>query len=150
MNAHTLYTFLYVAGGFLVKAWGAIGPLVGVLIGAWLGQSWQKKRWLLESKQTEYRELISKLSENVHCILKNWPASGITGRELQEARDAKLAGERLIEDRIFIHKQMRAENALAQWNRLAEEKEFSKVLRCWTDLHAALMKTARKDLRLKD
>jgi ElaB/YqjD/DUF883 family membrane-anchored ribosome-binding protein len=149
MNEQTLYAMLHVAGGFLVRAWIAIGPLVGVLIGARLNQSWQRKRWLLESKQTEYRELISRLSESVHCIVKNW--AGITGQQREEARNAVMAGMSVIEDRILIHKQIVAQNVAARWQLvIAEEKDIEKVRVRWNDLHSALIKIAQEDLGLED
>jgi hypothetical protein len=139
-----IHTILHVVGLF----WIAIGPLVGVVIGALLTRSWETKRWLLESKQAEYRELISGLSESVHRILKNW--GGITGREQQELDDAKMAGEKVIEDRIFIDDQMLAAGVSDKWSELIFEKELTKVLIKWTVLHAGLIKIARKDLGLED
>ncbi len=46
-----------IIGSLLGKTWGVVGPLVGVVIGAWLARSWQRKHWLLESKKAEFREL---------------------------------------------------------------------------------------------
>jgi hypothetical protein len=59
----------------IVAARPAIGPLAGVVIGAWLSRSWQKKQWALDSKKTEYRELISTLSQSVQCLAENLPSA---------------------------------------------------------------------------
>jgi hypothetical protein len=60
-----------------VLAWlpliGALSGLLGVTLGAYLTRSWQRKQWLLDNKKTEYRELLSVLSQAAHCILNNSP-----------------------------------------------------------------------------
>jgi hypothetical protein len=65
MNAQTLET----TGSLLGKTWGVVGPLVGVVIGVWLARSWQHKRWLLESKKAEYRELRHEDWEKLRDVL---------------------------------------------------------------------------------
>lgn len=90
---------------FFVRAWSAIGPLVGVLIGAWLARSWQQKQWLLDSKKAEYRELISTLSRGCHLIMKNLPVGrfgAMSGEQEKEARDAWVAGLQVIQDRSSL------------------------------------------------
>jgi membrane protein YqaA with SNARE-associated domain len=47
---------------------GAIGSLVGVVIGHLLTRSWQHKQWLLDNKKQEYRELLSNLFEDGSCL----------------------------------------------------------------------------------
>jgi hypothetical protein len=60
-----------------VLAWlpliGALSGLLGVILGAFLTRSWQRKQWLLDNKKAEYRELISILSQAAHYILNNSP-----------------------------------------------------------------------------
>lgn len=145
---------------FLVKAWSIIGPLVGLLIGAWLSRSWQRKQWVLEGKKAEYRELISTLSQSYHCILKNWPAliapfgevicTLTDGAQQRETLEAEVAGQRVIEDRIFIDKAMRAENVREQWALLAAEKDLMRIYNYWTSLHDVLVKMAHRDLGIKN
>ena len=65
MNAHTLETI----GSLLGKTWGVVGPLLGVVIGAWLARSWQRKHWLLESKKAKYRKLRREDWEKLRDVL---------------------------------------------------------------------------------
>lgn len=41
--------------------WAAVGPLVGVIIGAWLAALWQRKQWKLNSKRAEYQAALEAL-----------------------------------------------------------------------------------------
>jgi hypothetical protein len=65
MNAQTLETI----GSFLGKTWGVVGPLVGVVIGAGLARSWQRKQWVPQSKKAEYRELCREDWEKLRDVL---------------------------------------------------------------------------------
>lgn len=143
---------------FLGRAWSVIGPLVGVLIGAWLARSWQRKQWVLDGKKAEYRELLSILSESYHCMAKYWndftPMVGGIGHPFTERRERSLAagtaGHRVIEDRVFIDKQMREADILQKWSILesARDNKFQLGVR-WSELHDLLVKMAHRDLGIK-
>ena len=47
----------------MVSAWSILGPLVGVMLGAWLATRNQRRHWLLDNKRAEYRKLLTTLSE---------------------------------------------------------------------------------------
>ena len=148
----TAHTTLLTLGGFLARAWSAIGPLIGVLIGSWLTRSWQRKQWVLDSKKTEYRELISTLSHSYHTIAKNAHLGGMifSVEQLTDRSEASEAGKRVIEDRLFIVEEMRKENIRELWARLAAENEDEKRLAAyWNDLYGLLMKMAHRDLGIE-
>jgi hypothetical protein len=42
--------------------WAVVGPLVGVVIGAWLTARWQRKKWILDNKTSEYRSILDALN----------------------------------------------------------------------------------------
>ena len=65
MNAQRLETI----GRLLGTLWVVIGPLVGVVIGAWLARSWQHKSQLPESKRPKYRELSREDWEKLQNVL---------------------------------------------------------------------------------
>jgi hypothetical protein len=65
MNVHTLETI----GSLLGKTWSVVGPLVGIVIGAWLARSRRLRHWLLASKKAEYRELRREDWEKLRDVL---------------------------------------------------------------------------------
>lgn len=116
---------------FVVKAWSSIGPLVGVLIGAWLARSWQRKQWLLESKKAEYRELLSGLSESAHYIGNNSPNLTVqgmltvrTGDQERGSAESLTRGFRTIEDRIFIADTVARQRIEERWVSLTKENDI--------------------------
>jgi hypothetical protein len=130
MNAHTFFAILETIWSFAVKAWSGIGPLNGVLIGAWLTRSWQRKQWVLENKKAEYRELISTLSQGFHIITKNLPvgrSGSMSGEEKRESRNAWVAGIQVIQDRIFIDEEMRVEKIQKKWVEIARWGETKQL-----------------------
>jgi hypothetical protein len=89
--------------------WSGVGPLVGVLIGAWSARSWQRKQWELDNRGAEYRELITVLSQSVYCIIKNGPFRMrlVRSEQQRESEEAMFLGQRNVRDRIFMDRQMR-------------------------------------------
>lgn len=136
-----------------IGGWKTVGPLVGIFIGSFLARSWQRAQWVLESKKSEWRELISTLSQSVHCILKNMPSgviAAVAPEVLRENLDAEVAGQKVIADRIFIDRQLRAEQIRERWGLIAAEHDYNRVCTYWNDLHDVLIKMARKDLGIQD
>lgn len=152
MNAHTIWIFLSSAWGE-IGGWKTAGPLVGIFIGYWLTRSWQRKQWVLESKKSEYRELITTLSQSFHCMEKYWTPpdqiSAVDYNEQRELREAGVAARRIIEDRIFIYKLMRTEKIEERWGLVAAENDLTWLRDYWNDLHDALVKAAHRDLGIK-
>jgi hypothetical protein len=44
------------------RVWAVVGPLVGVALGAWLTAWWQRRKWIIDNKVTEYRGLLDALN----------------------------------------------------------------------------------------
>ena len=149
MNEQTVLLVLSTVWAFLVKAWSGIGPLVGVLIGSWLGRSWQRKQWELDNKRTEYRELIGTLSKSFHYIA-TYRTVVVRPPEVQRGLlEAEVAGQQVIADRIFIDKQLREAQVSELWGLIAAENDFGKLWEYWETLHALLVKMAHQDLRIE-
>lgn len=133
------------------KIWSVIGPLVGVLIGAGLTRSWQRKQWVLENKKSEYRELISVLSRSYHSIVANLPTTqaAVTSPETERALGEDwVAGLQVIEDRVFIDKEVRDAKIRAQWWDIGG-RDLKQNTERWQVLHEALVTTAHKDLGIR-
>jgi hypothetical protein len=88
------------------KAWNVLGPFVGIGVGAWLGRSWDRKRWLADKRAEECRELISALAHSVsqafnakHGVAERGMA---TSTEIDAADKAHKESLKVMQDRIFI------------------------------------------------
>lgn len=49
-------------GRFASVIWGAVGPLIGVLVGASLTSRIQRRQWLADRKREEYHQLLSTIT----------------------------------------------------------------------------------------
>jgi hypothetical protein len=138
-----------------LQIWSALGPLIGIGLGAYLTRSWQRKQWSLDNKKTEYRELISTLSRSVQRIIHNVPLPSYAGlavvnpEEEKEILLANVDARSVIHDRIFIHSRLQSENILERWRLLATELKPAGVLEHWEQLHAILVKAAQDELGIK-
>jgi len=68
-------------GAEVFAMWNAIGPLVGVVIGAlltpWVAWHWQRKQWMLDNKKQEYRDLLDGLLQASDEIIDARPSGSI-------------------------------------------------------------------------
>jgi hypothetical protein len=102
-------------GGLLV--WNAIGPLVGVVIGAlltpWIAWRWQHRQWIFDNKKQEYRDLLDDLFQASEEIIKARPniSAGIN----QDLLNAVWKGNRIVRDRIFVASAIRAGGIPTDW-----------------------------------
>lgn len=136
----------------LLAIWSALGPLVGVLIGAWLTRLWQREQWVLDGKKAEYRELLSTLSQSYHLIVKLLPTTGgisaLSEEKYQAVEEAWIAGVKVIEDRIFIDQGIRAGNIRESWMQVADF-DMQKLDGQWKGIHDAIMRMAHQDLGIE-
>jgi hypothetical protein len=139
-----------------------IGTLVGVLIG-FAGnyfiqrqlRSWQREQWALESRKAEWRELLSTLCDCVNkcglCLRPDAPGDTRTieeGREREYSESNGLA-HKTIGDRIFIAEKVREQGAIAQWESIVHANTVDGFWTNWNQLHAALVRAALNDLKIK-
>jgi hypothetical protein len=104
---HYLYIAIWDFGKYV---WPAVGPLVGVLIGAWLSRSWDKSKWERDNRKEECRELIKSISHAATEILDR--GSGGTGKA---AHEAYLDSLKTFHDRIFIADDVEKQNVYQEW-----------------------------------
>lgn len=97
------------------RAWIAVGPLAGVLIGALLTRSWDKTKWERDNRKEECRELIKGISHAATLILKCRNVGVVSGEEEKQAYDAYLETLQTFHDRIFIAKKLEEEKILDSW-----------------------------------
>jgi hypothetical protein len=127
--------------------WSAVGPLIGVVIGAlltpWMAWRWQRKQWSSDNKKEEYRNLLDALGECVQKIkgLKervfisnrssfDYSANTEEAERLRQSNESNLLNNQIIEtlrgaskvleDRLFIDAALRKHKVKERWARLEE------------------------------
>jgi len=135
------------------KVWAALGPLVGVLVGAYLARSWDQRRWLLDNRKEEYRELLALIeiaSRYLQIQIRGHGGlNAINPDEQRELNAAKGDGGRIILSRIFVAERIHQGEIHLKWQSLFDEpfdpKQFAEKMRT---LHEAILGAARSDLGL--
>jgi hypothetical protein len=98
--------------------WTAIGPLLGVLVGAFLARSWDKKKWMNDNRKEEFRELITTLTEAATAIMGNHhhiKDHTQTTEEGDKALEKYLNALNVIKSRIFVSKDVNEMNLFDKW-----------------------------------
>lgn len=99
----------------LYKIWAVVGPLVGVLIGAWLAARWQRRQWIQDNKKVEYRQMLDAVQAYRwhllnHLAAVTGPPVAIDARTYHEEATAlvrsKAALNNCVADRLFIREQL--------------------------------------------
>ncbi len=93
---------------YISVAWAAVGPIIGVLVGALLTRSWDKQKWMNDNRKEECRELLTAISEAAVLELKrilSVNSAGLrieSGASLQVVDEAYTNSLKVFQDRIFI------------------------------------------------
>jgi len=102
--------------------WAAVGPLLGLVVGAWLQAKGQHQQWRRDNIRQECRELLGQLSVNLYAFIE-WRKS-IVGREVGPHADtlanqysgAVLDLHRNFRSRILIAEQLKKANIPNRWS----------------------------------
>ncbi len=93
-----------------------LGPLLGVLIGAYIANRNQRKRWVADNKKEEYRELMTALSHAFSAVLdERQPMVALDGEEQRRVSRAKGQLPITIADRVFIADEVKGLRVLERW-----------------------------------
>jgi hypothetical protein len=107
-----------------LSVWAAVGPLVGVLLGAYLATRAQKQHWILDSKKEEYRELLSTLTQSFNVLLDYHAPMVGHGPDEQRAEHAeRLKALAAIGDRLFISDEVKRIDVLNRWHKAVRRLE---------------------------
>jgi hypothetical protein len=113
MNQAYWETFAKAAG----TIWAALGPLVGVCIGAYLARRWQRDQWIADNKRSEYRKLLTTLAKTFTSIIELRAAGVALGPKDQRTLfNLEVRASAVILDRIFIADEVKEMNLLKRWN----------------------------------
>jgi hypothetical protein len=98
-----------------VAAFGIGAAFAGVLIGQRMARNTQRQQWILDNRKTEYRELLTAISESLRLGLSLNPGLGFSGEEDRKAVEANAMSMRVIRDRIFIADMVESMNLEERW-----------------------------------
>jgi hypothetical protein len=147
----------------LYALWAAVGPLIGVVIGAWLTARWQRRRWIQDNKTAEYRGAFDALNTYrwrlLNHLAQNNPfLSAGDPRAMAEERialaDAQVALSNILADRLFIRQAVSSGGLREDYERFSrsllssDPPNISEASRTLAGLHRELVQMAEADLKL--
>jgi hypothetical protein len=132
-----------------LNLWGALGPLIGVLVGVYIANRNQRKHWIADRKVQEYQELITAMTRAFSAMLNR--TSPMTAYGPYEQREFAMAEEQVlitISDRIFIWEKMDELKILQRWQKLTQNINTSRDIQALSnavgEIRGNLILEARK------
>ncbi len=117
------------------ELWPVVTLLLGILVGGLVSSRNQRRQWVSDTKCREYRELMSAMTRAIALAVNAPGATTVT--EQQARRDAEGIALSIIQDRIFIAKEIKELKVLERWHALLDaivqrtgaldEKDFDKL-----------------------
>jgi hypothetical protein len=131
--------------------WGAIGPLIGILVGHILTRSWQQKQWMLDRRKEEWRELLTTLTRSFVTICKlTGPMRALDGDDMRALDEAQTVAQTTIRDRIFIAKEVKELKIYETWVTATRAFEKDMIYMPFAEqyavINAKIVDAATKDL----
>jgi hypothetical protein len=145
--------------------WAAVGPLVGVIIGGWLSARWQRRKWILDNKTTEYRGILDALNSYrfvfvEYCALYKIASVAVSAQKkydddiaLARAQDAVTNA---FADRIFTRTPVAQSGVRNEWSSFADKllsakpPDLGECLKMLDGMHDKLVKVSELDLKLPE
>jgi hypothetical protein len=120
----------------IAPVWSVVGPFVGIGIGAWLGCSWDRKKWIKDKRAEECKELLTAMTKVLDIAMEARSLKDKGNPKFNEVVAAGWAEERkcliVLQDRIFIQKELRENTVRKLWSTLVtdflqdgDDKKFS-------------------------
>jgi hypothetical protein len=104
---------------YIAATWAAVGPLGGVIVGAYLSRSWDRQKWMNDNRKLEFRELIEALTDAATALMYEQRMRSISPHGVFEDPDARtkhLQALKVIKTRIFISTDMKEMNVFDRWS----------------------------------
>jgi hypothetical protein len=107
-------------GELFKNAWPVIGPLVGLLVGAKLSRSGDRKKWLNDCRKDEFKELATTLTKASIVLLQEYDGSRaakyfMSPEELSAPHDSYMKSLQVLKDRIFIADDLETLKIYERW-----------------------------------
>lgn len=137
-------------GAIAGKAWSLVGPLAGVLVGAWLARSWDRRKWVNDNRKGEYRELVTELTTAAMALVSKYQVGPdfMSDADLQATADSYLEALRIIQDRIFIAHELEKMSVFDRWGEsvkiLTKNKDVRKFEDTFEDMKKEIVAEATK------
>lgn len=98
-------------------SWNAVGPLAGVLVGAFIANRNQRKNWLLDNKRSEYRKLLTTISDAGSKFIVFYGAEPVVASGKQQFAIGETARKSVdvIYNRLFIADRVIKLNIEKRW-----------------------------------
>ncbi len=143
--------------------WAAVGPLAGVIVGAWLTGWRQNRHWILDNKKAEYREILDSL-KRYRWRLLNYRASvsGIGAYDPKERHEEARAFAEVeaslsnaLADRLFVRRALGKSSVREEFEEFVrsmhtnEEPSITEIIRVLSHLHDTVVQIAEVDLGLR-
>jgi len=154
--------WLHQIAAHFYQVWAVVGPLVGVVIGAWLTARWQRKKWILDNKTSEYRGILDALNSYRFVLTEYYalykvamvavPAQKMYDDQIALAK-AQGAVNNAFADRIFTGLAVKQSGARDEWRSLALKLKagtsgLDELLKSVDSTHGKLVKASQADLKL--
>jgi hypothetical protein len=116
-NPDGMNQFVNWLAGHAKDIWSVAGPLVGVLIGAYVANRNQRKHWIADSKKQEYRELLTALTRAFGGIVQVRGPGIVALQPADQRAYSEMETEALqtIRDRLFISDEVKQMDLLNRW-----------------------------------
>ena len=146
------------------RVWAVAGPLAGVGFGAWLSARWQRKKWVLDNKLSEYRGILDALSSYRFALTEYYalykfalvavPAQKKYDDDIAFAK-SRSAVNNAFDDRVFTRVAVEQSGARKEWaelatKMLADKSTSDELLKIIDSIHSKLVKAFQDDLKLHD
>lgn len=159
-----VYAILRYAAAHISNLWAVVGPLAGVGYGAWLTARWQRKKWILDNKVSEYRGILDAINSyrfalTEYYALYEFAKVAVPARKKYDDDIAlaktQSAVTNAFADRIFIRTAVKRCGARKEWSELAARQLAGKstseeLLKIIDGIHNKLVKAFLDDLKLDD
>jgi hypothetical protein len=96
--------------------WGAVGPLVGIMVGHFLSRSMQHKQWLMDRRHEEFQELITALDTSMLAEATHWDSSmELTPEERRDKARRTSDFFKIVRTRIYTARDIKSLDLEREW-----------------------------------
>jgi hypothetical protein len=135
---------VFVIATIMLGIWAALGPIVGIYLGAYISNRNQRKQWLSDCKKEEYSELISALAKSA-LTLTNMPS--VRGEQEQRAElDARKHVGEVAFAKIFIAPTIQSLKVTKRWQEAVSCGDIRKFAVLTGQLLEEIREEAIKDI----